>query len=70
MKKILFIIVFFLMPSVIFSQVLTQRFAKGEAVRNGLKVNKRMALSNIIEMPSVDLDFGDASPCSHVRLLI
>ena len=56
MKKILFIIVFFLMPSVIFSQVLTQRFAKGEAVRNGLKVNKRMALSNIIEMPSVDVE--------------
>ena len=56
MKKILFIIVFFLMPSVIFSQVLTQRFAKGEAVKKGLKVNKSMASNGIIEMPSVDVE--------------
>ena len=55
MKKLLLIIVLFVVPSIIFSQVLTQHFAKGEAVKNGVKVRKGMT-SKIIEMPSVDVE--------------
>ena len=55
MKKLLLIIALFVLPSVIFSQVLTQHFAKGEAVKNGVKVRKSIT-SNIIEMPSVDVE--------------
>ena len=40
MKKILFIYLLFWMPSVMFSQVLTQHFAEGEAVKEGVKVSK------------------------------
>ncbi len=41
MKKILSFFIMLLMPSVTFSQVLTQHFAEGEAVKNGVKVSKR-----------------------------
>lgn len=56
MKKILFIVILFVMPSVTFSQVLTQHFRQGEAVENGVKVTKRITSNSIIEMPSVDVE--------------
>jgi len=56
MKKILSFFIMLLMPSVTFSQVLTQHFAEGEAVKNGVKVSKRMTSNGIIEMPPVDVE--------------
>lgn len=56
MKKNVLIILLFLIPSAIMSQVLTQHFAKGEAVKNGLKVGKRVTSNGIIEMPKVDVE--------------
>lgn len=56
MKKILFIYLLFWMPSVMFSQVLTQHFAEGEAVKEGVKVSKRVTSNGLIELPSVDVE--------------
>lgn len=36
MKKVFFAVIIWCIPSVLFSQVLTQRFAKGEAVEKGV----------------------------------
>jgi hypothetical protein len=51
MKKFLFFIVLLCMSSAVSSQVLTQRFAKGEAVIKGVKIKKDMASNIVIEMP-------------------
>lgn len=56
MNKLLTIVILFVMPSVIYSQVLTQHFAEGEAIKNGVKVSKRMTSNGIIEMPPVDVE--------------
>ena len=56
MKKKLIIVILSVMPSFLFSQVLTQHFAEGEAVKNGVKVSKRMTSNGIIEMPPVDVE--------------
>ena len=39
-----------------FSQVLTQHFAEGEAVKEGVKVSKRVTSNGLIELPSVDVE--------------
>ena len=56
MKKFLFFIVLLCMSSAVSSQVLTQRFTKGEAVIKGVKIKKDISPNNVIEMPKVDVD--------------
>ena len=56
MKRKLLLSLILLIPSVIFSQVLTQHLAKGEAVKNGVKVRKRITSNNLIEMPPVNVE--------------
>ncbi len=56
MKKVLFFLVILCIPSVIQSQVLTQHFAKGEAVKNGVKLRKDGVSNGIVEMPPVDVE--------------
>ena len=56
MKKVFFAVIIWCIPSVLFSQVLTQRFAKGEAVEKGVKIKKEITSGSIIELPKVDIE--------------
>ena len=48
MKKVFFAVIIWCIPSVLFSQVLTQRFAKGEAVEKGVKKKIRGRFSDLL----------------------
>lgn len=55
MKKVFFAVIIWCIPSVLFSQVLTQRFAKGEAVEKGVKIINH-GVSDLFLMKKVEKD--------------